>query len=59
MVLIALSVLFRIARLLAVARSHDVDCWWVRTLLLRCTGEDDLTAEDATKQTHLSAPTPY
>jgi predicted nucleic acid-binding protein len=31
-----------------VARSHGVECWWVTTLLLSCTKEGDVTAEEAT-----------
>ncbi|WP_312911219.1 hypothetical protein [Natronosalvus caseinilyticus] len=34
--------------LLEVARSHGVECWWVTTLLLSCTSDGDLTAEEAT-----------
>ncbi|MFC6719560.1 hypothetical protein ACFQGT_13780 [Natrialbaceae archaeon GCM10025810] len=34
--------------LIEVARSHGVECWWVTTLLLRCTKEGDLTADEAT-----------
>ena len=34
--------------LIEVARSHGVECWWVTTLLLRCTKEGDLTAKEAT-----------
>lgn len=34
--------------LIEVARSHGVECWWVTTLLLNCTKEGDLTADDAT-----------
>jgi predicted nucleic acid-binding protein len=33
--------------LIEVARSHGVECWWVTTLLLRCTKEGDLTAAEA------------
>jgi predicted nucleic acid-binding protein len=34
--------------LIEVARSHGVDCWWVTTLLLSCTKNGDLTADEAT-----------
>jgi len=34
--------------LIEVARSHGVECWWVTTLLLSCTKQGDLTAEEAT-----------
>ena len=34
--------------LIEVARSHDVDCWWLTTLLLKCAKEDVLTADEAT-----------
>jgi predicted nucleic acid-binding protein len=34
--------------LVEVARSHGVECWWVTTLLLKCTKEDVLTAAEAT-----------
>ncbi|MFW5959474.1 MAG: hypothetical protein ACOCQ3_05695 [Natronomonas sp.] len=34
--------------LIEVARSHDVECWWLTTLLLRCAKNDDLTANEAT-----------
>jgi predicted nucleic acid-binding protein len=34
--------------LIEVARSHGIDCWWVTTLLLRCTKAGDLTADEAT-----------
>ncbi|MEF8787152.1 MAG: hypothetical protein V5A45_14565 [Haloarculaceae archaeon] len=34
--------------LIEVARSHGVECWWVTTLLLSCTKEGDLTADEAT-----------
>lgn len=34
--------------LIEVARSHNVDCWWVTTLLLKCVKEDVLTADEAT-----------
>ncbi|MFW6321319.1 MAG: hypothetical protein ACOC0Z_05665 [Halohasta sp.] len=33
--------------LITVARSHGVDCWWVTTLLLKCTKEGVLTTEEA------------
>lgn len=35
--------------LIEVARSHGVECWWVTTLLLRCTKEGDVTAQEATE----------
>ncbi|WP_262177556.1 hypothetical protein [Haloarcula laminariae] len=34
--------------LIEVARSHGVECWWVTTLLLKCTKEGVLTATEAT-----------
>ena len=34
--------------LIEVARSHGVECWWVTTLLLRCTKEGELTADEGT-----------
>ncbi|WP_254521586.1 hypothetical protein [Natrinema caseinilyticum] len=34
--------------LIEVARSHGLECWWVTTLLLRCTKGGDVTAEEAT-----------
>jgi len=34
--------------LIEVARSHGVECWWVTTLLLSCTKEGELTADEAT-----------
>ncbi|WP_255192653.1 hypothetical protein [Natronobeatus ordinarius] len=34
--------------LIEVTRSHGVECWWVTTLLLRCTNEGDLSADEAT-----------
>ncbi|MDS0476322.1 hypothetical protein [Natrinema sp. 1APR25-10V2] len=34
--------------LIEVARSHGVECWWVTTLLLKCTKEGDVTADEAT-----------
>lgn len=34
--------------LIEVARTHGVECWWVTTLLLKCTKDGTLTAEDAT-----------
>lgn len=34
--------------LISVARSHGVECWWVTTLLLKCTKEGVLTATEAT-----------
>lgn len=33
--------------LITVARSHGVDCWWVTTLLLKCTKTGVLTTEEA------------
>ncbi len=33
--------------LIQVARAHDVDCWWVTTLLLECTQRGHLDAEEA------------
>lgn len=33
--------------LIEVARSHGVECWWVTTLLLKCTKEEVLTSEEA------------
>lgn len=33
--------------LLEVARSYGVDGWWITTLLLRCTKDDIVTAEEA------------
>lgn len=30
-----------------VARTHDVDCWWVRTLLLSCANDGELSAAAA------------
>ena len=30
-----------------VARTHGVECWWVTTLLLRCTNDGDVTANEA------------
>jgi len=33
--------------LIEVARSHGVECWWVTTLLLSCTKEGNLTADEA------------
>lgn len=33
--------------LIEVARSHGVECWWVTTLLLRCTKAGVLDAEEA------------
>lgn len=33
--------------LIEVARSHGVECWWVTTLLLRCTKGGDVTADEA------------
>lgn len=34
--------------LIEVARSHGIECWWVTTLLLRCTKDGTLTADEAT-----------
>ncbi|MFB6113297.1 MAG: hypothetical protein ABEJ58_04245 [Halodesulfurarchaeum sp.] len=34
--------------LIKVAQSHGVECWWVTTLLLSCTKNGDLTADEAT-----------
>lgn len=34
--------------LVEVARSHGVECWWVTTLLLACTNEAVVTADEAT-----------
>ena len=34
--------------LTVVARSHGVECWWVTTLLLSCTKDGNLTADEAT-----------
>ncbi|PSQ46332.1 hypothetical protein BRD19_12625 [Halobacteriales archaeon SW_7_65_23] len=34
--------------LIEVARSHGVECWWVTTLLLSCTKDGNLTADEAT-----------
>jgi predicted nucleic acid-binding protein len=34
--------------LIEVARSHGVECWWVTTLLLKCTKEGAVTADEAT-----------
>ncbi|WP_435196675.1 hypothetical protein [Natronomonas sp. EA1] len=33
--------------LIEVARSHGVDCWWVTTLLLKCTKAGVLTGDEA------------
>ena len=33
--------------LIHVARSHDVDCWWVTTLLLACVKADVIDGEEA------------
>lgn len=35
--------------LIEVARSHGVECWWVTTLLLKCTKEEVLTTTEATE----------
>jgi len=34
--------------LIEVARSHGVKCWWVTTLLLSCTKNEVVTADEAT-----------
>ena len=34
--------------LIEVAKTHDVDCWWVTTLLLKCVKEGHLTGDEAT-----------
>lgn len=34
--------------LIEVARSHGVECWWVTTLLLRCTRDGTVTTDEAT-----------
>ncbi|ELY54965.1 hypothetical protein C491_17749 [Natronococcus amylolyticus DSM 10524] len=34
--------------LIAVARTHGVECWWVTTLLLKCTKEGVVTSAEAT-----------
>jgi len=34
--------------LIEVARSHSVECWWVTTLLLSCTKDGHMTADEAT-----------
>ncbi len=34
--------------LITVARSHGVECWWVTTLLLKCTKEGVVSATEAT-----------
>lgn len=34
--------------LIAVARSHGVECWWVTTLLLKCAKDGVVTATEAT-----------
>ncbi|QKY18895.1 hypothetical protein B4589_000360 [Halolamina sp. CBA1230] len=33
--------------LITVARSHDVECWWVTTVLLSCTKDGVVTASEA------------
>jgi predicted nucleic acid-binding protein len=33
--------------LITVGRSHDVECWWVTTLLLKCAKEGTLSAGEA------------
>ena len=33
--------------LIEVARTHGVECWWVTTLLLRCTKDRELSADEA------------
>ncbi len=35
--------------LIEVARSHDIECWWVTTLLLTCTKKGVLTSTEATE----------
>lgn len=35
--------------LIEVARSHGVECWWVTTLLLKCTKKRELTGTEATE----------
>jgi predicted nucleic acid-binding protein len=35
--------------LIEVARSHGVECWWVTTLLLKCTKDGTVTATEATE----------
>ncbi|SEP23402.1 Predicted nucleic acid-binding protein, contains PIN domain [Halorientalis persicus] len=35
--------------LIEVARTHGIECWWVTTLLLGCTKNGELTAEEATE----------
>ncbi len=35
--------------LIEVARSHGAECWWVTTLLLKCTKEGVLTSEEASE----------
>lgn len=34
--------------LIEIARSHGIECWWVTTLLLSCTKNGDITADEAT-----------
>lgn len=34
--------------LLAVARTHGVECWWVTTVLLKCAKDGTVTATEAT-----------
>jgi predicted nucleic acid-binding protein len=34
--------------LIEVGRSHGVECWWVTTLLLKCTKEGIVSSEEAT-----------
>lgn len=34
--------------LIEVARSHDVECWWVTTLLLKCTKDGTISSGEAT-----------
>lgn len=33
--------------LIEVAQSHDIECWWVTTLLLRCAKAGTVTADEA------------
>jgi hypothetical protein len=35
--------------LIEVARSHGIECWWVTTLLLKCTKDGTVTAAEATE----------
>ncbi len=34
--------------LIEIARTHGIECWWVTTLLLSCTKNGDITADEAT-----------